>query len=236
VAVEANPALCRAMQERFSSPIRAGRLRIENCVLTAGEEAGAVDFYLHKRRHVLGQFPAPPPAAAGDYELVRLPARTVMYLVQRHGPAYYIKIDIEGYDEAVLRTLFRSGVRPPYISAESASIAVLATMMALGEYRAFKLTEGATVGKLYGNAAIAVAEGVERHRFPPHSAGPFGEDIPGPWMSADALFEQLAARGLGWRDIHATSLAEPADSHGRQRRAMLRHPRAWLASRFARKR
>jgi hypothetical protein len=35
------------------------------------------------------------------------------------------------------------------------------------------------------------------------SAGPFGEDIPGEWVSADAIFVHLKRYGLGWKDIHA---------------------------------
>ena len=41
--------------------------------------------------------------------------------------------------------------------------------------------------------------------FPHHSAGPFGNDISGPWMTSDNIFKVLSFAGLGWKDIHATN-------------------------------
>lgn len=232
VAVEANPALCRQIEERFSAEIRGGRLRIENCVLVGEGERPEVSFYLHKRHHVLGQFPPPHPSVAGDYEQVTLPSRSVTQIVREHGAPYYIKIDIEGYDEVILKQLFTNGIRPAYLSAESTSIQVFALLLAVGEYRAFKLVEGAAVGKTFKNHRIAVHGGYESYSFPAHSAGPFGEDIPGAWMNADDLFELLAAKKMGWRDIHATSQVQPDSvSRSRERSYMFRHIRGWLKAR-----
>lgn len=233
VAVEANPSLCRQMEERFSPAIRDGRLRIENCVVVIEGEDPQVYFYLHRRRHVLGQFPPPDESVIGDYEKVLLPSQPVMQIVRRHGAPYYIKIDIEHYDEAILKELFRNGVRPPFISAEASSIQVFALLAGLGEYGAFKLVDGATVGKKYRNHIIQVGEGREAYSFPPHSAGPFGEDIAGEWMNADDLFHVLAAKGLGWKDIHATSTVElDSESQVETKRQRRRHPRGWLRSKL----
>jgi hypothetical protein len=51
--------------------------------------------------------------------------------------------------------------------------------------------------------------GEVRYDFPEHSAGPFGVDIAGPWMTADAFFRVLALAGLGWRDVHASRMDVP---------------------------
>lgn len=233
VAVEANPALCRQIEERFAAEMAAGRLRVENCVLVAegaASEAREVWFYLHKRHHVLGQFPEPDASVIRDYERVLLPAQSVMEIVRRHGAPYYIKIDIEGYDESVLKELFRNGVRPPFISAESHSAVVFALLVGMGEYRAFKLVDGGTVAKKYRNQRIGVeGGGQEVYSFPAHSAGPFGDDIGGEWMNADDLFAELAEVGLGWKDIHATNLVEPGGGSRRERRRFRwRHMRGWL--------
>src|SRR3954464_9079572 len=59
IAVEANPRLVDLMRERFAGPIAAGRLSIENCVLTVDQTAEAVAFYIHKHNHVLSQLPRP---------------------------------------------------------------------------------------------------------------------------------------------------------------------------------
>lgn len=233
VAVEANPALCRQIEERFSAAIREGRLRVENCVLVTDSTEPQVYFYLHKRRHVLGQYPPPDESVIADYDKLLLPSQPVMEILRKHGTPYYIKIDIEHYDEAILKELFRNGIRPPYISAEAASIQVFALLAAMGEYSAFKLVDGATVAKKYKAYRISIDRGRESYSFPAHSAGPFGEDIAGDWMNADELFRVLAARGLGWKDIHATSLVQLDPSSRVERsRQKRRHLRGWLRAKL----
>lgn len=227
VAVEANPVLCRGMEGRFAAEIGAGRLCIENCVVTGVGGAAEVFFHLHKRHHVLGQFPEPDASVRGDFERVLLPSKPVMEILREHGEPYYIKIDIEGSDEGILREIFRNGVRPPYVSAEVQSIQVFALLAGMGEYRAFKLVDGETVAKVYGDCAIEVDGRRERYSFPEHSAGPFGEDVAGDWLSADDVFEVLAAKKLGWRDLHATLLVEPEERLRAQKRQRSRHLRGW---------
>jgi FkbM family methyltransferase len=233
VAIEANPALCRVIEERFSREIHEGRLRVESCVLAGEGKSSTMDFYLHKRRHVLGQLLPPGASVTADYTRVTLPSKSIMEIVREHGAPYYIKIDIEGLEEVLLAELFRAGVRPPYISAESNSIRVFALLVGLGGYIAFKLVEGATVAKKYRNHAISVDGGSTLYSFPTQSAGPFGDDIPGAWMNEDDLFELLAKKGMGWRDIHATNLVspDPASRAGKKRLAR-RHVGGWLSAKL----
>lgn len=233
VAVEANPSLCQVIGERFAGEIAAGRLRVENCVLVSPGSPQEVHFYLHKRRHVLGQFPEPDPSVAHDYTRILLPSQSAVEVIRKHGDPYYIKIDIEGCEEAILTDLFHGGIRPPFISAESHSIVAFASLVSLGRYRAFKLVDGASVAKKYRNHPIAVNGASELYSFPPHSAGPFGGDIAGGWMNADDMFALLAAEGLGWKDIHATYTVEPAPvAKAQKRRYMLRHMGGWLSAKF----
>jgi len=233
VAVEANPSLCQKIEQRFSTAILEGKLRIENCVVVAEGNPPEVYFYLHKRHDVLGQFLPPDHSVIDSYTKVLLPSQSVMQILQKHGTPYYIKIDIEHYDEAILRELLRHEIRPPYISAESSSILVLALLAGLGEYSAFKLVEGATVAKKYKNHSILVNGDRESYSFPPHSAGPFGDDIAGEWMNIDDLFEVLRATNMGWRDIHATTLVQPDPrSRAQNRRQIWRHFPGWLAAKL----
>ncbi len=233
VAVEANPSLCREIEARFSEAIGDGRLRVENCVVAAEGSSPEVYFYLHKRHHVLGQFPEPDAAVIGDFEKVLLPSKSVMQIVEAHGAPYYIKIDIEHYEEVILKELFRNGMKPAYLSAEAHSIQVFALMAGMGEYTAFKLVDGETVAKKYKSHAIRVGDGLEPYSFPAHSAGPFGEDVAGEWMNADDLFHVLAKAGLGWKDIHATNLVqlEPG-SQVEKRRQKMRHLRGWVGTKL----
>jgi hypothetical protein len=140
---------------------------------------------------------------------VPLPARNVAGLMRQYGDPYYVKIDLEHYDQVLLEDLFRNGIRPAYISAESHDVTVLALLVAVGRYTAFKLVDGPTVAQRYKDHTIHTTLGPERYSFPHHSAGPFGDDISGPWLTANNFFRLLAFQGLGWKDVHASHVATP---------------------------
>ena len=210
VAVEANPSLCEMIQARFSNEIKQGRVAVENFVLTDGKESGGVLFYQHKTDHVLSQFPRP--ADIKNFDKVLLPSKSVLQVISEYGDPHYIKIDIEHYDETILRVLFENNISPPFISAESHSIEVFALLVATGRYDAFKLVEGGLVSRSYRNHKIKTAKEGETYSFPHHSAGPFGEDVLGEWMTANNFHRLLGLSGLGWKDIHATNIVEANDN------------------------
>jgi hypothetical protein len=83
-------------------------LSVENCVITAEEEADEVHFYIHKRHHVLSQFPKPGSKILDNCEKVLLKSKTVNRIILEHGDPYYIKIAIEHYDGQILRALSSS--------------------------------------------------------------------------------------------------------------------------------
>lgn len=211
VAVEANPVLCEHIRQRFAGPLGSGQLAVINAVLASEAQAEPVTFHVHKFNDVLSQFPAPQdsnPASetfSGNYHPIQLQAVTPADVVRAHGLPHYIKIDVESYDEAILSNLFAAGFRPPYISAESHSIDVFACLVAVGGYRRFKLVEGSSVAECFANHPVATPAGQALHSFPYHSAGPYGDDIPGEWQGMNEFFYRLAAQGLGWKDIHAKS-------------------------------
>jgi hypothetical protein len=137
-----------------------------------------------------------------------LPAKTPMELIRLHGAPYYVKVDVEHYDAVILRELFQSDIRPPYISAESHTVDVFAWLVAVGGYRSFNLVNGPTIETDYAYHTIRTCAGREQYSFPRHSAGPFRDDIKGCWMEPDNFFKVLALAGLGWKDIHATTEIE----------------------------
>lgn len=209
VAVEADPDLCRIMQDRFAQQIKSGRVIVENYVITV-EALSEVTFYKHKRNHVLSQFPTPRGRHLRAFTEMLLPARRPLSIIAEHGPPHYIKIDVEHYDAAILQNLFAHGIRPPYISAESHSAEVFSLLAVQGGYRAFKLVEGRHVHRSANDILIQGDDGgLERFSFKRHAAGPFGEDIRGEWLTAENCKRLLAFRGLGWRDLHATNLRDP---------------------------
>ena len=209
IAVEANPTLCDHIKSRFKKEVLDGSLIVENCILNVGESSDSTTFYIHKTHHVLSQLPKPDNVAL--FEEVSLPSKNVIELIRKFGDPYYITIDIEHYDQIILRELFVNGIRPPFISSESHNINVFALLVALGQYNSFKLVDGASVSKRYVDFNIATTNGDIKYSFPHHSAGPFGNDISGPWMTSDNFFRVLSFAGLGWKDIHATNI-EKADA------------------------
>jgi FkbM family methyltransferase len=215
VAVEADPVLAAQIRDRFSSEIGRGELVVENCVLARAGSPATVPFHVHRQYRFLNQFPHP--ENAEEFDTIWMPSKTPVELVSTHGEPHYIKIDIEHYDGAILQELFNNGIRPPFISAESHSIDVFAWLVAVGAYPSFNLVSGPTVDNDYRDHPIKTSAAGERYSFPRHSAGPFGEDIRGPWMTPDNFFSALALKGLGWKDIHATTVIPADPDAGRQR-------------------
>lgn len=221
VAVEANPVLCKQIIARFPEAIEQGRLVVENCVLVCDEQAADVPFYIHRVFDLCSQFPQP--QDIGAFDKVMLPAKSVATLFAEQGAPHFVKIDIEHYDEPILRAIFAAGYRPPFISAESHSIGVFAAMVALGGYDAFKLVEGSAVEDRYRAHAFVTRSGETAvHAFSAHSAGPYGDDADGEWMTGSEFFNLLAFAGLGWKDIHATNVhtANPDARADRTRNAL----------------
>jgi FkbM family methyltransferase len=208
VAVEANPGLVARIVSRFPQEIAARRLIVEHCVVTVDGGGGAVPFYVHKDNHVLSQFPRPEKSILDRYEEITIISRNAISIIEQYGEPFYVKVDLEHYDQFILMEFLRKNIRPRFVSAESHSIDIFALLVSLG-YTSFNLVEGATVRAKYANHPIATLDGTKSYSFPDHSAGPFGEDIKGPWMPPDIFFRRLAFEQLGWKDIHATNEIAP---------------------------
>ena len=211
VAVEANPDLCKLIKERFKKEIEQEKLIVENCVVTNDFNLKEVSFYVHKTNHVLSRFPKP--LKIENYNEIKLPSKNILEIIKNYGDPYYIKIDIEHSDYLILKEILTNKIIPPYISCESHSIEIFTTLLSFGNYKSFKLVDGATVPKRYQNYEISTNNGKQNYSFPTHSAGPFGNDISGPWMTANNFFRLLGLAGLGWKDIHATNIDEPDSTY-----------------------
>ena len=192
VAVEANTALCKGAERRFAAEIAAGWLVILNVALSEKTSDVAQPFFIHRANHVLSQLRRPDPDELHLFDEVLVPQMTADLIIHRFGEPHYVKIDIEGYDEVVLKSFLNSGISPDFISAECHSAEVFCLMGAMG-YRSFNLVDGATV---------------EKYGFPAHSAGPYGADILSPWYDLQSFFYLLAWDRLGWKDIHASKVIE----------------------------
>lgn len=206
IAVEANPRLCDTIKNRFHQDITGGRLIVENCIATAASASGHTEFYVHKNNSLLSQMHQPNDESLPMFNKVTLPSRPVHEIIREHGTPYYIKIDIEHMDAEILEALFAHGIFPDYLSAESHTLDVFGLLASKGRYDAFKLVDGRTVSAFYAQHQIKSIHdyGNITFSFTTDSAGPFGDDIAGDWMSGEFFFRFLAIEGLGWKDIHAS--------------------------------
>lgn len=128
-------------------------------------------------------------------------------LLREYGEPYFLKIDIEGYDLLVLQDLLAARIRPARISAEAHSIEVVATLIAMG-YTHLQLINGREVGRTIARRTITRVDGTKvPYLFRKHAAGPFDDDLPGPWLNPEAAMLQWIGRraffGRGWMDVHA---------------------------------
>ena len=210
VAVEANPRLCDHVRNIFKTEIANSRVIVENCVLNIDQTQEDVDFYFSKIHHALSQFPEP--NNLNEFHKAKLPSKYVIDIIKQYGEPYYIKIDIEHFDQFILKEILTNQIYPPYISSESHSIEIFANLIALGNYNSFKLVDGPSVPMKYRECDISTDSGIIKHNFFVHCAGPFGEDIHGPWMNRENFFKVLSRVGLGWKDIHATNIHDPDPS------------------------
>ena len=206
VAVEANPIMAAQLQARFATEITARQSVILNRV--AHEFANTrMDVWIT---------PDPGHVTAGHNPHRATDSRSVLTvdwptLIAATGVPYFCKIDIEGAEEAFLRSMLRSPGRPTFISVEVHTVEPIALLFALG-YRRFRLINQ-TFHQWFEppnppREGTYVKDGSVRH-----VSGLFGEELPGSrWFSLTEVLSQMEAiarlRGpdelhRSWYDCHA---------------------------------
>lgn len=214
VAVEANPYLVRGLTERFSSAITQKRLTIVERAIVRGPEK-ELPFYINLEKDDWSSVRESWAVKDGmAIETVR--ARTVRLneLFRKYGVPHFLKVDIEGGDEAVARSLIDVPALPEYVSFEIHNPIILAILATVG-YTEFQL-----VNQWFNGFITPLAESHEGDNYWPEAggfgsfhSGLFGQDLPADeWLSLDetmALFvANQAARKSGlmktsWWDVHA---------------------------------
>ncbi len=191
VAFEADPRSVAFCQNRFGREISEHRLRIMAGAITEDLTQESVTFFVDKRKPVWS-------TADKNWSErnKRLGAKRIAVVVTKvdilrsfleFGTPYYLKVDVEGVDRHIFRTLAALPDRPTYLSFESDKVsfddllADLDFIEGLG-YRRFKVVQQATVpGRVIrtkdrsGKALV--------HRFEKHASGGFGDDAEGPWLT-----------------------------------------------------
>jgi FkbM family methyltransferase len=196
VAVEANPLLATRIATLYKDN---PEVHVVNACIVDTDERVRVPFFIHRHNDVLSTF-IEPVANADDFIVTEVNAVSPLKLFKEFGAPFFVKIDVEGFDGPLAKSTLIAAPDLRYISAEVHSFLPLCHFVSHGFDR-FKVVESPRVG--CGFYDIPASGSKERYRFDFHDAGPFGEDIPGPWLSADEIFTYLCKYGTGWKDIHA---------------------------------
>jgi FkbM family methyltransferase len=215
IAVEANPALAQRLENSFSEEIRTGRVVVVNHAITSRADSGnSVDFYVYvgekPHGHVISSLREPGVDRASDFERVSVSTVDLSSLIEVMGEPYFVKIDLEHHDAVVLNDMFSQRIFPPFLSVEAHDPVVVGLLLLEQTYRGFKVVLGREVPVTFLNHPVMTNSGAERWSFPRHSAGPFGEDLPGDWLDQHSLLKAIGVHGLGWVDIHASAHFEGA--------------------------
>jgi FkbM family methyltransferase len=216
VALDANPALCRAAEKRFRKPIDNGRLTILNAAISDSE--GKTIFYVNlDNDHWSSLDLGWAGRDASRMQEISVDCRTLARLFDEFGVPHYLKIDVEGADQSVLDQLCAADELPLFVSVEDCRFGFqyMETLVSCS-YDGFKLLDQSTVPQMT-DAATGPS-------FPAGSSGPFGKDLPGEWLShadmialysrtvRDCAGNRLAPRSHWW-DIHCTNIGNAREDN-----------------------
>ena len=224
VGVEANPLLLEPLRRRFAAEIRDGCYELLGFGIDA--EPGEAPFWVCDDHPEWSSFDRSIASRNGArHHCVEVPTCRFASLLGRFGRGAYCKIDIEGNDELCLQDM-TDATAPQFVSVELMDAQrQIRRMQELG-YTRFKIISQRTLrppgtgmaglkARLPRPLRSLVVSGearLFRHKadgswtFPLGSSGPFGEDTPGKWQSAEHSLElgRLVGSDLSdWYDIHA---------------------------------
>ncbi|MEM8882530.1 MAG: FkbM family methyltransferase [Planctomycetota bacterium] len=212
VAFEANPELARAARERFAEEVGAGRLVVvegaivEPATLAAGttrvrffandtfSEWGTVCEDWAERNVRLGT----------SNTVVEVDAIDFVAVLREHGVPHYMKIDIEGVDLVCVEALHAFAQRPKYLSIESDKTSFerlqheVDSLAGLG-YDAFQAVEQSSIPVEQRPPEPAREGAFVDHRFEHGASGLFGAELPGDWVSRDAVLRAYRGIFRGYR-------------------------------------
>lgn len=211
IAVEANPVLCEQAADRFRIAIQSGRLSIVNVAIS--NKCGSVRFYVNLENDHWSSMDLGWAGRDGSaFKEIAVDSISLKQLFQSYGVPYYMKVDVEGADHLVIEQLSRLKHLPYYLSVEDCRFGYeyLAALSAVG-YQGFKLLDQSIVPML--------ADEVTGHCFKRGASGPFGEDIPGAWLSIADMEKHYArevrdrnlvrqASREHWWDIHCRGVSD----------------------------
>lgn len=213
IALEANPQLASVCRARFERAITSGQLRVIEGAIAPSSAGHSVTFYRNLRASIWGTVDAAwaeRNAKEGfESETIELPRVDIGDVYRKFGIPFYLKVDIEGVDRLALSALKQFEARPRYISIESEKVdfdelcAELSLLRDLG-YSKFKVVQQSTVPG--SSVRTRRLDGGEfEYVFEMHASGPFGDDIPQPWLNFEEAHEAYARIFESYRRYGDTS-------------------------------
>ncbi len=214
VAIEANPQLISECKARFGQALARGDLRIVEGAIAPASVGDTVVFFKNPDLSVWGTID---PAWAGRNarsghrsERIELNRVDIEKVFRAFGIPFYLKIDVEGVDRFVLDSLGQFDERPQYISIESEKVeflrleAELNRLRSLG-YSKFKIAQQQSIPGT--TIRTTTTDGrVIQHTFEDHASGPFGEDIPQPWLTMEQALQEYRSIFIRYRYFGDDSL------------------------------
>lgn len=206
IAVEANKNLCEIIKKKFKKEIKKKKLILVNVIITNKKDKLNDIFFIHKYNNLLGQHPTPV-RQKKNYYPVTMPSKNVISLINTYGDPYYIKIDLENYDNVILKKILSNNIRHTFLSVEANNDETLNILSKIGKYHAYKIINGKKINNSSINNTITSKKKKRiKYFFPINSAGPFGEDINGNWMTFSNLQKMMKYAKVGWNDIHCSKI------------------------------
>lgn len=155
LGIDADPNLIKQARSLFAKEIQEGRLRLLHAAIT-DSDGGEIDFYLSSNSLWSSVDAAVSVRGNHQFQKIRVQTRSLPSLMAELGTPHYIKIDIEGSDALVLRTLKKATHLPHFLSVESECIregvtptdnVVLETLEILRDlgFQKFKLVDQTTL-------------------------------------------------------------------------------------------
>jgi FkbM family methyltransferase len=193
IGIEANPDLVANAKIRFQDAIARGRLRVLEGAVAPASAGDTVGFYANPGQSVWGTIDGN--LAARNTMLGSPSKRTEIKRVdiaetyRLFGIPFYLKIDIEGMDRLVIEQLRAFETRPQYVSFESTKVdfnqlkAEMDLLTSLG-YTKFKVVQQSNIPGTKIRTRTLDEEQFE-YVFEPDASGPFGDDLPSPWLTCD---------------------------------------------------
>jgi FkbM family methyltransferase len=198
VAFEADADHVARCGARFAEEIACERLRIVEGAIASAGAGQHVTFYKNLTKTDWGTIEKKwaDRNSKLDTEIVtvKVPRVDMDEAFNTFGVPHYLKIDIEGADRLILRSLEGQRKRPLFISIESEKsdwgrlVEEMEILRALG-YRKFRPVQQSTIPG--ARITARTLSGQEfTYKFSRHSSGPFGDDVCLPWLSFDDCLDE----------------------------------------------